>query len=263
MNHFGFAETEIVPFFASLMRVGGLFLVIPIFGDSTIPPLVKVFLSFTINMIVFPIAAARGLAIASAASTTDMGIILLTLKEAAVGLTLGFIAKIFFDGLTFAFGHIGNQMGFNMASAYDHHTEANIPVISHMIMIFATMLFLAINGHHLFLKALVQSYQVVPIGGLVVSKSMVAYVLDTSAQVFWIAAKISAPMALTIFLINCAFGIISKAVPQINVFVVSFTINILTGFLVISLSLPVFGTNMAEVFQVMADRMDSLMKFLV
>jgi flagellar biosynthetic protein FliR len=262
MGHLGFSETEIVPFFASLMRVGGLFLIIPIFGDSTIPPMVKLFLSFTINMVVFPIAAARGLTIATAAASSDVGIILLILKEAAVGLTLGFVAKIFFDGLTFAFGHIGNQMGFNMASAYDHHTEANMPVISHMIMIFATMLFLALNGHHLFLRALVQSYQVVPIGGLVVSKSLVAYVLETSAQVFWIAAKLSAPMALMIFLINCAFGIVAKAVPQINVFVVSFTINILAGFVVISLSLPVFGTNMAEIFQLMAQRMDHLMKFL-
>ena len=60
---------------------------------------------------------------------------------------------------------------------------------------------------------------------LVISKPLVAYILETSAQVFWIAAKLSAPMALMIFLINCAFGIVAKAVPQINVFVVSFTIN--------------------------------------
>jgi flagellar biosynthetic protein FliR len=263
MHAFGFAEQEIVPFFASLARVAGLFLVIPIFGDSNIPPLVKIFLSFTINMVVFPIAAAQGLAQAGAAAQTDMGIISLVLKEGAVGLLLGFVAKMFFDGLTFAFGHIGNQMGFNMASAYDHHSEANMPVVSHLIMIFATLLFLTLNGHHLFLRALVQSYEVVPIGGIVFSKSLAAYVLDTSTQVFWIAATLSAPMALMIFLINCAFGIVAKAVPQINVFVVSFTVNILAGFLVLSLSLPVFGTNMSEVFQQMAQRMEHLMKFLV
>ncbi len=262
VNSFGFAETEIVPFFASLTRVAGLFLVIPIFGDSNIPPMVKIFLSFTINMVVFPIAAAAGLTQAGALATTDVGIIMLTIKELVVGLTLGFVAKMFFDGLTFAFGHIGNQMGFNMASAYDHHTESNMPVISNMIMIFATMLFLAMNGHHLFLRALVQSYEIVPIGGLVFSKSLVGYVLETSAQVFWIAAKLSAPMALMIFLINCAFGIVAKAVPQINVFVVSFTINILAGFVVLSLSLPVFGTSLGEVFQQMAVRMENLMRYL-
>jgi flagellar biosynthetic protein FliR len=263
MNQFGFTETEIVPFFASLVRVACLFLVVPVFGDNNIPPLVKIFLSFTINMVIFPIAAAQGLAGAGALAQTDIGIIALVLKDGLVGFTLGFVAKMFFDGLTFAFGHIGNQMGFNMASAYDHHTEANLPIISQMISIFAVMLFLAVNGHHVFIKALVQSYQAVPIGGLVISKSLVAFVLETSVQVFWIAAKLSAPMALMIFLINCAFGIVAKAVPQINVFVVSFTINILAGFVVISLSLPVFGTNVGEVFQQMAVRMESLMKFFV
>ncbi len=262
MNAYGFTEAEIVPFFASLTRVMGLFLVIPIFGDSNIPPLVKIFLSFTINMVVFPIAVAKGLAHAESLATSDLGIIGLVLKECAVGLTLGFVAKLFFDGLTFAFGHMGNQMGFNMASAYDHHTEANIPVISQMIMIFATLLFLALNGHHLFLRALVQSYEVVPIGGFVFTKSVAAFVLETSTQVFWIAAKLSAPMALMIFLINCAFGIVAKAVPQINVFVVSFTINILAGFLVLSLTLPVSGASVGEVFQQMAERMIYLLKFL-
>ena len=123
------------------------------------------------------------------------------------------------------------------------------------------MLFLALNGHHIFLRALVQSYQIVPIGALVISKPLVAYILETSAQVFWIAAKLSAPMALMIFLINCAFGIVAKAVPQINVFVVSFTINILAGFMVLSLSLPVFGSSLGEVFQQMATRMENLMMF--
>ncbi|MEL4382740.1 flagellar biosynthetic protein FliR, partial [Shewanella algae] len=107
----------------------------------------------------------------------------------------------------------------------------------------------ALNGHHVFFKALVQSYEVVPIGGLNFTKSLISYVLETSVQVFWIAARLSAPMALMIFLINCAFGIVAKAVPQINVFVVSFTINILAGFVVLSLSLPVFGTSMGQVFQ--------------
>lgn len=260
--NYGFAEAEIVPFFASLVRVGGLFLVVPFFGDNAIPPLVKVFLSVTINMVIFPIAVARGLAQATELASTDLGIITLVLKEGAVGFCLGFIAKMFFEGLSFAFGHIGNQMGFNMAAAYDHHNEINTPVVSQMIMIFATLLFLAFNGHHLFLKALVQSYEVVPIGGFTISKSVIGYILDTSTQVFWIAAKLSAPMALMIFLINCAFGIVAKAVPQINVFVVSFAINILAGFVILSLSLPVFGTSVAEVFQHMAERMTAFIGIL-
>jgi flagellar biosynthetic protein FliR len=114
----------------------------------------------------------------------------------------------------------------------------------------------------MFIKSLVQSYEVVPLGGFVLTKEIAAHVLETSGQVFWIAVKLSAPMALVLFLVNCAFGIVSKAVPQINVLVVSFTVNILVGFLVISLTMPVFGTSVNAVFQLMVDRMISLMKVL-
>lgn len=262
MNLYAFSETEVLQFFASLVRVSCLFLMLPLFGDNTVPVLVRIFLAFTVNLIVYPIAAATGSAQTLAYLTTDLGIITVVLKEATVGLVIGFTAKLFFDSLAFAFGYMGMQMGFNMASVYDHQTESNTPVIAQLIMALATLLFLALDGHHFFLRGLVQSYEMVPVGGLVASKAIAAYVLETATQVFWIAVKLSAPMALAVFLINCAFGIIAKAVPQINVLVVSFTVNILAGFFVIVLTLPVFGTNVGEVFRLMFDRVLAVMKVL-
>lgn len=262
MGIYDFNDTQILLFFASFVRVSFLFMLLPIFGDNTIPVMVRLFLGFTVNLIVFPVALASGSQMVTTLGTSDMGILMLTFKEAAVGLVMGFTAKLFFEGLNFAFGYMGMQMGFNMASVYDHHTEANTPVIAQLIMILATLLFLAMDGHQLFIKALVHSYSVIPVGEVVFSKSMATYVLQTGESVFWLAVKLSAPMALVIFLVNCAFGIISKAVPQINVLVVSFTVNILVGFLVISLTMPVFGTNMGEVFQLMMERMVNVMKYL-
>lgn len=263
MGLYGFNESEILLFFASLVRVSCLFLLLPIYGDNNIPALVKIFLAFTVNLMVFPLArASTTMAELQPMLNSDMGLIGLAFKEAFVGLVMGFTGKIFFDALSFAFSYMGMQMGFNMAASYDHHTEASTPIISQLIMILATLLFLVMDGHHLFLKAIAQSYEVIPVGGVVISKAAAAYVLEAAAQVFVIAAKLSAPMALMVFLINCAFGVISKAVPQINVLVVSFTVNILAGFLVISLTMPIFGTNMADVFRIMFDRMIDVMKVL-
>jgi flagellar biosynthetic protein FliR len=262
MNMAGFSEIEILQFFASLIRVSALFMLLPIFGDNGVPVLVRVFLAFTINIVVYPIAVAGGAGQVAALSTSELGLALLVLKESAVGLVIGFTAKIFFDGLSFAFGHMGNTMGFNMAAAYDHHNEVNMPIISQMIMILAMLLFLALDGHHLFIRALVESYKAVPLGEFVLTKAVINHVLETSSQLFWIAVKLSAPMALMIFLINCAFGIISKAVPQINVLIVSFTVNILAGFFVLTLTMPVFGTSVGEVFQLMIRRMMNLIHVL-
>jgi flagellar biosynthetic protein FliR len=258
----GFSQTEVLQFFASLVRVSCLFVLLPIFGDNAVPPLVRIFLAFTVNLIVFPVAAATGAGQVVTMSVSEMGLAFIVLKEAMVGFLIGFTAKLFFDGLGFAFGHMGTQMGFNMASAYDHHAEANTPVVSQMIMILALLLFLGLNGHHLFIRAIVQSYHAVPLGSFVFTKKIAAYVLETSGQVFWIAVKLSAPMALVIFMINCAFGIVAKAVPQINVLIVSFTVNILAGFLVLTLTMPVFGTSVEDVFRLMMDRMAGLIHLL-
>jgi flagellar biosynthetic protein FliR len=258
-----FNELEILQFFASLVRVSAMFLLLPIFGDNTVPAVVRVFLAFTINLIVYPVATAGGVPSLTSAMESEIGLAVLVLKESMVGIVIGFTAKIFFDGLNFAFGHLGNQMGFNTATIYDTQSESSVPVISQLIMILAMLIFLGLDGHHLFLQALVQSYRVVPIGEFVLTKAVALHIIETSSQVFWIAAKLSAPMALMIFLINCAFGIISKAVPQINVLVVSFTVNILAGFLIITVTLPVFGSSVNEVFELMIQRVAHLFSVMV
>lgn len=257
-----FQEAEILLFFASLIRVSTLFMLLPIFGDSTVPPMVRIFLAFTVNLIVYPVAKATYGVGTFGSNLNDVALTFLVLREALLGFVIGFTAKMFFEGISFAFSHAGSQMGFNMASAFDTQSETTVPVISQLIMILAMLLFLAMDGHHVFVKALVESYQVVPVGEFALSKTVVAYVLETSSSIFWIAVKLSAPMALVIFLINCAFGIVAKAVPQINVLVVSFTVNIMAGFFVIALTLPVFGTSVSEIFLLMMGKVSHLMTLL-
>lgn len=234
----------------------------PFFGDSSIPPLVKIFLSFVLGLIMFPLIESQSALLPRDIFNSTLGIASVVMKEAVVGLVVGFIAKMFFESLSFAFTYMGMQMGFTMAAAYDVHTETSTPMISKFVMILATLLFLSFDGHHMLIKAMLESFHLVPVGGVNITKQMVGYIMDAGSQVFWIAVKLSAPMALVIFLINLGFGIIAKAVPQINVLVVSFTVNILTGFLVILLTLPVLGLNVADVFHTMFYRMFEVLKYL-
>ena len=262
MNPYALNDIEIVKFFACFVRVGGLFIMLPFFGDNTIPPVARVFLSFTISLVLFPIVSHSPGSAAFQIPINDLGIFLLVIKEALIGIGIGFLAKMFFDAIGFAFGFMGLQMGFNMASAFDHHLESQTPIITQLMLALATLLFLATNGHHLFLTVLSKSFELLPLGGGNISREFLLYVFDTTSKVFWIAVKLSAPMALTVFLINCAFGIVAKAVPQINVLVVSFTVNILAGFLVITLILPMLGTNLGEIFQDMIAHMYHAIRLL-
>ena len=262
MNLYAFNELQILIFFAALVRVGCLLLVMPVFNSNLIPPLVKVLLSFMITFALYPLVQAGSASIPAKDFQSTFGILTIVFREAFVGIVVGFVAKMFFDALNFAFAYMGLQMGFNIASAYDHHQEANVPVISQFVMILVTLIFLAVDGHHYLLKAIAETFSTVPVGTGVASKIVVGFILDTATSVFWIAVKLSAPMALIVFLVNCAFGVIAKAVPQINVLMVSFSVNILVGLLMVLLTIPILGSNSNEVFQQMFERVFAVMGYL-
>lgn len=261
MNLYAFNEFQLLLFFAALVRVGCLLVVMPIFNSALIPPTVKVLFSFCLGLILFPLVQGN-VAVAPAAFDSTVGLILIVGREAMVGLCIGFVSRMFFESLAFGFSYMGMQMGFNMASAYDPHQEAQVPVIAQFITILATLLFLAADGHHMLLKAVAETFRIIPLGGGTAAHTLVGYVMDAAKDVFWIAVKLSAPMALMVFLVNCAFGIIAKAVPQINVLVVSFGVNVMLGLLVVMLTLPLLGVNSNEIFQLMFARMFGVMRHL-
>jgi flagellar biosynthetic protein FliR len=181
-------------------------------------------------------------------------IIMLAVKEAAVGLTLGFVAKTIFDSIAFAFTFAAMQMGFMFSSFYDPMLETQSPTISQLMMILASLLFLVFDGHHLMIKALADSFITVPLGQGQITKELSSYVIETGSQMFVIGLKLSAPIVAVLFVVNMAFGVVAKAVPQINVIMVSFTVNILVGIIVLGLCMPFFGTSIAGVTQEMITR---------
>lgn len=261
MSVYDLNQVEIIFFFAALVRVSCLLLLLPIFSHIAIPAPAKILFCFTLTLILFPMAKARGF-VNPGQIQSDLGIILLVLKEAMVGFVLGFIAKTFFDAISFAFSFMAMQMGFSMAAQYDPHLESSTPVVAQFILILASLLLLASDTHHMMLQGLDQSFQVIPIGAGIATKALVAFVMETANQIFLIAIKVSAPMALVIFLVNLAFGIIAKAVPQINVLVVSLSVNALAGFFVLVLVLPIFGSSMNEVFADMIGHMMEATRYL-
>jgi flagellar biosynthetic protein FliR len=129
-------------------------------------------------------------------------------------------------------------------------------------LIMATLLMLSTDTHHLMIKGLAQSFELIPVGSGTATKALVGFVMQTATQVFIIAIKVSAPMALVIFLVNLGFGIVAKAVPQINVLVVSLSVNAFAGFAVLFLLFPVFGSSMNEVFLQMIGSMLEITRYL-
>jgi flagellar biosynthesis protein FliR len=249
---------DLVPFALVLARVAGLLAAIPVFGSRVVPARIKAPLIFAMTLMIFPIVKPH--AVPPAGDVISLG--LLVVKETLVGLTLGFLSQIIFAAVEFCGQQIGTQMGIAMAALFDPNTQNNVPTMAMFEGVLATLLFLTLGVHHFFLRGIVESYQLLPLGTWHVSGELLKFVIDVSSGLFIIAVKLAAPVAVALLATSVALGIVARSFPAMNVFMVSMPLNIGIGFLILGLSLPVFLRVMEGAFGGLTTQVRVLFKLL-
>ena len=240
MSMANFNLHELMSFFAVLVRLSILFSVIPFIGDRLVPSQIKVFLALTLSIALFPALKAQGAIQVIEAAKWDGtvgGIASTVAWETVFGLGLGYVARLIFDGVAIGANLVGNFMGFSTASVYDPHQESQTEVIAHIQTTLAMLLFLAVDGHHLMIRTLLESYKIVGIGHIGFNAMLSQKIIQMTGEVFKFGVQMAAPMAIGLFTVNLIFGIMSKAVPQLNILVLSFAVNTLVGFSILFISL--------------------------
>ncbi|AGC67602.1 flagellar biosynthetic protein FliR [Thermoclostridium stercorarium subsp. stercorarium DSM 8532] len=243
-------------FLLIFVRVTGLFVVSPIFGRRDIPAYYKIGFSFLLAIV-----------ISSAIPMPDLGqyssllsFFLLVIKEFLIGLILGYISYLITTSIYFAGQIIDMHMGFGMVNVFDPLTNIQIPVTANFYYILATLMMLAIDGHHLLIYTLCESFTLFPIGSkIVIGQSLVDFAADIITSVFSVGFKIAAPITAALLITDMALGIIAKAVPQVNVFIVGLPLKILVGFFVITVTIAAFRS---VVHVLMGGMQDEIVKFL-
>lgn len=186
-------------------------------------------------------------------------------KELAVGLALGFIAALFIYGIQVAGSFIDMQIGFAIANVIDPQTGAQSPLIGNFKYMLAVLFFLAMDGHHLFIQAIQQSYTFIPLQQLTIplgSENVMQFVTHAFITMFEMAFKMAVPIVATLFLVDIALGIVAKTVPQLNVFVVGLPLKILISFIVLLVALPGFFYLLKILFATMFEAISTLMQLL-
>lgn len=263
MSLFNFSEEEFLTFFMVLVRFSVVLSVLPFIGDRLIPTPVKILLALVISIVLFPaLVASKQVTISDANSwgKTAGGIIGTVSSEVIFGLLLGYTARLLFESITFGGNLVGNFMGFGSASTYDPHQETQTELIAQFQASLAMLLFLVLDGHHLMLRASLDSYKIIGIGGLKISATVVERLVYMTGEVFNFGLQIAAPIAIVLFSVNVTFGIISRAVPQMNVLVMSLVATALIGFIVMYFSMPMFQTQVEGIFSRMNDWLGAIMQ---
>jgi flagellar biosynthetic protein FliR len=124
------------------------------------------------------------------------------------------------------------------------------------------LIFLAINGHHWFIMAAVKSFSVIPLLGFSPSAALPDLIISLTANVMVLAIKLSAPVVVTILLLNVALGLIARTVPQMNVFIVGFPLQIGLGLFIMGVSIPTFYEILRVYFHAFPETAVSIMKML-
>jgi flagellar biosynthetic protein FliR len=165
--------------------------------------------------------------------------------ETAIGLLLGLVAQFVFGAVQMAGELSGMQMGLGMASLIDPQSHDRFVVLAQWQSVLALLLFLAVDGHHMLIEALAESFRRVPPGATGVHAAGFGMAVTFAGQIFVLALKLAAPVLILVLLMNAGLGALGKLVPQLNVMVVGFPINVAAGFFILTLSQP-FAMRLLE-----------------
>jgi len=233
--HYGADKLQV--FLLILLRASGLFLLSPVLSHRSVPTTAKIGL-----VILFGILLTSALGDVSAAPADSFAsLVALAFKEMLVGVTIGFVFALLFMAVRGAGSLVGYQVGFAIALVLDPNTQSQQSVMSQVWFVVAMLIFLAINGHHLIIKAFADSYAVMPPGQVAVAGSTGELIIKYTAYVFVLGLKLAAPVMVTLFLTDVALGVVAKMMPTMNVFIVGFPLKIGVGLLVMAMSMPIFA----------------------
>ena len=221
-------------FLLILLRVSALLIVAPIIGHRLFLARAKVGLAVMVSMVIFPTVDRFDVPVGFLPYAVMM------VGEVIMGLVIGYAVLLLFIGVQFAGQLAGLQMGFGIVNVIDPASHDQVSIIGQFLNILAILLMLTLDGHHIILNGLMTSFDAVPLGGVVL-KALVAHkMIALSSEVFVIAIKISAPILIALFLISTAMGVLARTVPQMNVFIVGFPVQLAVGMSVLMATLPLF-----------------------
>jgi len=160
---------------------------------------------------------------------------LLILAEAIIGITLGLCIRMFFASVQLAGQIIGFQMGYAMINVVDPQSGGNVSIMDQLGYWVCIIVFLLLNGHHIIFLAAIDSFKIVPVGFFMMHEAIPEKVIEIGAQLFLLSVKIGAPVIVSLAFVSVAFGLIAKFSPQMNVMIVAFPLQIVTGLILFGL----------------------------
>jgi flagellar biosynthesis protein FliR len=226
---------ELKSFFLIFIRISVVLFMLPFFSSRTIPVLSKAGLAFIITIIIFPVISYK----LNEFPETTWGVFQLIISELLVGMILGLTVQVFFEAVSMMGQLVGFQTGFAIVNILDPQSGTQASILSNMASMVAMILFLTLNGHYILLGAIRESFEIITVGSLSLNKQLFKVIMGVSAEMFALAVKIGSPAIAALLLTKVLFGLITKLIPQMNIMIVAFPVQIVIGLIFFGISMIV------------------------
>ena len=224
-------STWVASFMLPLFRVGALLTTMPIIGTTLVPKRIKLFLSIAITLAIVP-----SLPPLPTVNPLDLSGLMLIAEQIIIGALLGFSLQLFFQAFVVAGQIVAIQMGMGFASMVDPANGVNVAVIGQFFTMLVTLLFLSMNGHLVVFEVLTESFTTLPVGGGLLT----LHFWEVVGKLGWVlgaALMLVLPAITALLVVNIAFGVMTRAAPQLNIFAIGFPLTLVLGMVILWISL--------------------------
>jgi flagellar biosynthetic protein FliR len=245
-----FSAAYVTFYMLAAVRVLAALIFNPLLGSTRVPMMGRVGLGLFATLVLFPVGAPNQ-------TPVDVGPLEIG-GELMIGLLAGFGITLIFGSIQFAASLIGINSGFSFAQTLNPMFDHTTGVIESFFMAFALLVFIEINGHHLFLIGLRQLFEVVPVGGLTHLPGSMETLMQLSAGLISAGVKLALPVMAALILADVAIGLLARVAPQFNLFALEMPVKMMLGLLAMALALPVMVPRLAAMFRTMPAIMTAL-----
>jgi len=226
----------------------------PVYSTRNIPVIWKMGFVFLVTLTAWQ----YGTADAFTTPPDTVSYIIVLVSEITIGIILSLVAQFFFAAIQLAGEVIDTQMGFGIMNVIDPLNGTQAPILGNFKFILAMLVYLEVNGHHYFLQALFDSYQVIPVGHISFQNNFYTFLINFFGNIFVIGLKISLPILGALLFTDLILGIMARTVPQMNIFMVGMPLKILLGFGVLLATVPIYiyllnsliGDMITQIYQI-------------
>ena len=242
-------------YFLVSIRMAAFFLAAPFFGARYISPSIRIVLAMVVAMFVFP-----RVDVPTAELIISGYGLMMILAELVFGVGCGLIIYIWFTAAALAGEKIATSAGLGFATQMDPNSSGQTPVVSQVLTLFLTVIFLSLNGHLVVIGMMLESYNHLPIGAMGDISVLIDGGIAAAGYMFLTATMIMLPVVTLLLMINITIGIITRSAPQLNLFSFGFPISLLGVFVILFLSTSNLGYSLSDLVQEILNHFESIME---